>query len=883
MAYYNYPTISVGGVGGMKVYSLDYEAPSIDSAGSVTVTFIDKNNILTPPSLTAKSSSLIVIGSLSFRGYPVSYKRTYSSSGESLMQVKYLDGSFILDKYYVGLHGKHSNSSTGFDQIFSTQNIQDGGLALNKLKAYVKFGTNPGINTQELPSWLILVGKSIDPCLTAFNEAQVSDPCDPCPQGSNQLGKDTSSINCEKLRTYKILDVDYSFSEFLDALQAKGLKIIVEGEYNNNYRASYAGTLRDVIKSWCSLFGFSFYFNDNTIYIYDLSTGVTINANFSESVILSKSDEKSIEHTHSTAGMIHYSSEGVDKDYSCSSNYGKKIICRPLNLRDLGVGSVRTDYGVSNESNFYDLIELLSTFTAYSPALRETSTWFDTYRITSASAAKSLVSSSRTSGGAKYGGYYNLGLDDDINNVEYSLPMLAMTLKAVYDNTTSEFQNLMAGTTLDDSVKKKALDSKYGAYFFVASRNEAKYANMSNWESEIGNNFLGKYFLRYYENYSTTLPTITACQNDNVTMYKQGTSYLDFANFMPSFDDMAVEFGSNTAKYPKPSNLSSLPIYKFNSRQGAVKDSFILVNRNVHWRPSIGSGKEINDILKTAEPYQFVQLGPVGSFGSFINNHPKAKDKAFGTNDMLYIGFSMNGFGVTTSTVNHPDEEAFGDSCNVDVDAFSTPLDLGIGSRRCTKIKIGGVSIYMPPQARVNDSTQAGYSVYVTHGMAMEYKKVVPKMEAVVAKFENSDNVLRNDINWKDGINMENVSPTKVDSNSNCIPNYSQILERMSLLSENMASLVDEPSKKYTYEINGLPTRNYSPKDGLTSFSVRVGSRGVSSTLTFSDMKDRDIRPSETIGEFNIIKNSTLSNHFNTQIIGHNLLSNEINDNSYLL
>ena len=889
MAQYPYPTIRVSGMGNLKIYGVEYSAPTVDSNGKMTVTYVDPNNSLNLPNLTVRAPSFLNIGSVNFKGYPIKSSRIFSASGENLLEVTYTDGSFILDKYYIGLNGKHAPTSKSFSELYGPNNLSNQGLTFKSMKTYSKYVRgNAPVNLANIPSWMILVGSSIDPCKEDFNSELTLDPCNPCPESSNLQAQQSISVDCEKKRSLGIFNVDYSFDELLAAIRLKSLRVEINGQYNREYRASYTGSLREVLKTWCALFGFSFMFDNDTIILYDLTVGINFLPTLPESTIFSKREDSSIEHTKTTAGILYYGQEGTVRNYGCSTDYGKKIICRPLTVKDLGVKGLMPDYGSTSESDFYSLIEYLSTFSAYSAVLREMIAWFEIYKIRSAKDAQSLVSSSRTSSGlgkVRYGGYHSKPITADKNG-EYSLPLLSMTLKAVYDNKSPEFLDLVASDAINDSVKERLLDSKYEPYLFVASQNESRLANMMNWENTIGNGFLGKFFIHWYENYSSASPSIEKCQNDNATFYKQGSSSLDFSNFMPLFDaDASPEFGFDASKYKKARNYTSLPIYKFNSNQGTVKDSFVLVERQVRWEPALGEGKIISNILKLSEPFRPIQIGPASGLANFINKHPSARDQPFSLGDMLYIGFAMpSGFNTSVRTTNHPTESILGTKCDIYLSQFSTPMDLGLKSKRCKKISIGDVAdIFMPIHGN-HDGPDGGYAVYVSHDRKIDYTKVVPKLELVVSDFSDNQNVLSNDVNYKDSINLSKIKTLKNTKNNDgtdsCLPNYADIETRMKELVRNMSSSVSEPSRSVTYEIGGLPLGNYSIRNGLVGLSIRINSSGASSTLTFSDLKDRGIKISETLAEFDTIRNSHLSNDNGSVFVGQNLLDRSVAANT---
>jgi hypothetical protein len=892
MAIVNYPTIKVAGQGNLKVFGVDFEAATISSPGKITVTFIDKDNSLPIPTLSAKSSTTLTIGSFSFTGYPVRYKRNYSASGESLLVVTYIDGSFILDKYYVGLKGQHSNANVSYDSLYKN-NILSKGLILKGLKTYDYSGLT--VNTNNIPKWMIIVGTYIDPCQELFDSETKIDPCNPCPEGDNDLGKQSTAIDCEKLRSTALSQVDYSFDEFISALGSKGIRISVDTSYDSEYRASYSGSLRDVLQSWCSDFGFSFYFNKDQISIYDLRVGINIdNLSLNENQIIEKTEEGSIEHTKSTACIAYYGVEGSEREYSCSADSGHKISCRPLTLRDIGAKGLMGEYACTTESSFYNLLEFLIMFSGYSPILREMVTWFDVYQIRNANAAKRLIDTQDTNTAitgltTKYGNYYTLSPTADIDSGTYSLPLLNMTIKKVIQSGDPEWTDLLNSNNLDESIKKRALDTIYAPYFFIASQNETGFANKVNWEATLANDFLGKFFLRWYETYNSSNPSILACQGDDVKFYKQGGDGLDFGNFIPVFATEAADLGYDKTKYVKPSNYSSLPIFKFSSKQGAAKDSFVLVTRSARWSPPIQEGAEVKNIINMSSKHRMMNLGLASSYGNFVNNHPKLKSNpVFGERDMLFLAFSMpSGFNISASTETHPTENAIGRSCDIYVQQFETPVDLGLESKRTTRVSIGGIAnFYYPPQSRVSDvSNNGGYNVYVSHERSKDHTYVVPKMQLVETSYYDDDEVLRNDVNYKTNVNLDGLNALKLESvkgSSLCVPNYSDIKSRMTNYVNNMKSKSTGMSKTITYELAGVPGSNYGPENGLVSLSVRVGSQGISTSLTFSDMKDRDIRQSDILTEEQII-NRAPSNAVGDKLIKHNLLSTNLNDSTFKL
>jgi hypothetical protein len=254
----NAPSIFVSGAGKLKVYSVDLETQTVDSPGRFTVSYVDKDNNLPIPTLSYVTPTTIRVGSISLSGFPVSYKRNFSSEGESLLVVSYVDESFLLDKYFIGLNNKHW-PCTNYSTLYRTAGKRE---VVGNFSAY---STNSApIGTK--PNFLILVGTPIDPCQSNFSKSSVADPCDPCPKPNNSNAESESNIDCDKLRSMTIFEVDYNFTDFLNAISSV-FKVVSPGNPNPNYRTSYSGTLREVLQAWCSDFGFSFFVKNKEIVI----------------------------------------------------------------------------------------------------------------------------------------------------------------------------------------------------------------------------------------------------------------------------------------------------------------------------------------------------------------------------------------------------------------------------------------------------------------------------------------------------------------------------------------------------------------------------------------------------------------------------------------
>jgi hypothetical protein len=304
--------IVVGGISGVKVRNLDYTAPTINNPGRLTATFVSETNTLLPPNLSYAASSFISIGSINLKMFPVAWRQVNSTS-ENQLEVTYEDGSFILDKLFVGLKTKHH-------EYVGKKNF----LYNGRVRGFAEYNQNPTSPLGQLPSSFIMLGSFIDPCKD-INKQTMTDPCSPCPE----VVSDASKIDCTKLRSLSILDLDYNFTDLISGIRSKGLNVIVQADYNENYRTSYVGPLRSVLQSWCADYGFSYVYNSfggaGQIIIYDLAAGININTKGLESSCstISMQTEKSIQHTSANGIIAHYGVPGGTREISCGATFGK--------------------------------------------------------------------------------------------------------------------------------------------------------------------------------------------------------------------------------------------------------------------------------------------------------------------------------------------------------------------------------------------------------------------------------------------------------------------------------------------------------------------------------------------------------------------------------
>jgi hypothetical protein len=150
--------------------------------------------------------------------YPVKYTKKESEQGK-ILQVEFADGSFILDKIYVGLIKKHWS-------------IPGKNITYDKFKRridtyYQKFTIDKNF---------IILGRELHPCdenkdgKLELREVKAFDPCDPCVNCPTD--KYDKEDRCSQLSYLKVFDVVYTFDELIDGANAiagsSGIKFNIE-------------------------------------------------------------------------------------------------------------------------------------------------------------------------------------------------------------------------------------------------------------------------------------------------------------------------------------------------------------------------------------------------------------------------------------------------------------------------------------------------------------------------------------------------------------------------------------------------------------------------------------------------------------------------------
>lgn len=359
------PALSINGSGGQNqrpifngyIYSVNYDV-KVGSEGYsnliVNIASEDGTYTITPNDLALNRVYSITIGKyVALQMYIKSYKTMVSPRGR-LLEVEFIDGSYILDIFQVGLHKKQ------------------GCNPLYKENCPIKFGDN-------LEDNMIIVGREIHPCDKDFDGKideikNVKDPCHPCNKDlSEEAALRVRVVDCKDQVKYSILEVKYNFGDLIKALETKGFKIKNAKDPNPKCLAEYTGSLREVLSNWCADFGWIFFWENGEINFKDLRTVINVNANINEFCpnIESREEQYTLEGTIQNNVITNYSREGVNReDFTCQDAV---YIAVPPYTKASSPGS---KLRISEHIN-----EKAAALSYYDLKLRSLWYWFEKYKL----------------------------------------------------------------------------------------------------------------------------------------------------------------------------------------------------------------------------------------------------------------------------------------------------------------------------------------------------------------------------------------------------------------------------------------------------------------------------------------------------------------------
>lgn len=776
-------------------YAIDFSYGGSEKS-ELTLNFVDKvgdlNSINKYQRDSGRLISVVIGPFFRFSGYTVAANIKAATEGGVTYSIKMQDSSIILDKYFVGLKGVWGNGFT--------------------TTATGNYGN------------LILLGKQIDPCKNMPPNSP--DPC--APLCSDQ--EDRQDFNCIEERQLKILEVDYSFPE----LQAAVAGVVRFGQFpqgiNTEYRANYTGTLREVIKSWCQDFAIDFYWDDNAIYFYDLSTGINIDDSQIDSThVISQRKSFSIEGNFTQGNIISFTADGEKREYSCSRNSSKGITLRPITLLDVLEDNSDTNGkpGYSFLVRNYDpntfvlqkskkcLFESI-ILNYYSENFRNLYILFENQNLDTVQKMKDFAASTKK-GIPSLGGFKP-----------------TRVCHAAQKDVVSENESYnIYKTLLSRLTANEALDFvNRGGYFVAADYNKTQHEYFINFEKKLGENFFGKYWIRAFngENYTFNAP------DGDVKYYSNGSEIqFPFLEYLPVDIKATSDFIEDLVGEYDP------------TKPDKAHGNFLFMERTATWVPS-QTADSMQKIIQELEPFSIKEIGNEDVNGVNVLKAGQTWFQVFPRPKGLDLDIANR-----TKEDKNP-YDAKNVNLNTTFNGITATYGLNSSLTQAYAIKTPSslVPIYLPSQAGPYEGTHyAGYTVLANGAQfTNEYSAIIPKAEYVlgaVPPTSNKDTGMQ--IQFRDA-SQTLLELIKVNGQQSCGYDENKIQALLAQFNSRFNNPVSVEREEREYEISNIPASRFTAKNGLQSFSMSYSDQGVRTTLTFSNLPKSHKSDAVTLEEF---------------------------------
>lgn len=835
-------------------YSIDLNVGTFDSASTLNISVINENGVYSTPRLSYSNPVTISMGSMTFNGYLVEYKKN-RSVGQKTLELSYVDCSCLLDKTFVGLHKRHgiNKSLNGLYDYKPTLNFK---------------GIESNLKKERENSNLIIVGKEIHPCDKNKNGiiddqdlASFVDWCDPC----QSCPPDKYKHTCPSLNDLEIFDVAYSFDELCDKLDIA----IPDIDNIGTVLRTYTGTLRSVLQSWCNEFAMSFYWNFGAtnirggLVLFDRSVPITINTNIDECTTTEILEGESIRNNFATSTISYYQRAGDNKSYNCTNS--EFYTLHALRVRDL-----------MNKENYSDDIdvkirwrELAICLSYYSSALRDCMWWFNYYGLKNATETKKLVMN-------KFEALQAGSISKILK------PFGNMRILKVIDHADSaNFENCKE--QLGDAVKiydKRSSDLKRDInnpsyYFFVAQYDKELLTSQANLDVSLANEFIGNHWIKITSGpgcggggASERYGNISVDDPEGGAEWKSATGDSIFADFVK----FGHEKGSAIDNFIQENNIAledaeegSLLMDVGNGvmREFDLTKSLIYKKRKASWYPHSSEMSNYQDLMKYYQElcWSLVNVSLGGQDADFLS---KLDIEYKGRNDVaLFVvqEIDENSLPITISEVKNflePDKMKVirgtpqnSDVClsfseaNQNAKSKDGPIlgSYGLVSNNSAWVTFDGFGFMAPVQATelskvIQDSSfmsdgeiEDGYKVRATSSFNVPI--CIPKIQqSVVQLSKEIDSSPRHELSFleiSDG-DLEVFSP------NSCIPSKEAIQSIHEAKSASIAKSKIGPERTSEYQVVGVAPQSIpSIGEGLDSLKIVVSDNGVFTTFALSD------------------------------------------------
>jgi hypothetical protein len=287
----------------------------------------------------------------SFSGFLVSFSESISA-GERTYQIEYINRSVILDKIFVGLSNRHMRIAPEWGHGSLVKGSVTATALCGPMSKAVTdtllFGGDTGIGPrlQTARVWDANLKKSYIPYYSFSDEEYYAG-------GRIIVGDEQFSENFCSIHT-----VDYTFKDLVDGMESAGISCAKQGFLafsKNGLRREYSGTLRSVLSSWCAEYGLFYLWEDPkpnqeepetskhaaVIKFYDMREGVGNISGLKEDMLSIGVEDIQFSQTCENTKFTNLVTRFV-KPPSINEqtiNFSWKVPCTPITLRDINDAS----------------------------------------------------------------------------------------------------------------------------------------------------------------------------------------------------------------------------------------------------------------------------------------------------------------------------------------------------------------------------------------------------------------------------------------------------------------------------------------------------------------------------------------------------------------
>lgn len=830
-----FPSVKISGIE-KKIFSIDLSGGG-SSPSTLTISYLTDNIDYTPSNLR---EYYVTIGSFFvFKGYIVSFSKTESAAGNTT-KVTLIDTSIVLDNIFVGLRGKHGPPQAPLTSASSNQRnqtvdllqlsptvIQDSST-VKKISNLSIFETK-GVFPQEN---FIFIGDAIDPCKDVNSSSL--DECDPCEAVVE--GMTQRRLECEKNRSFEILDVDYKFSDLIDAASLKGINFSDTFFAATNYRAQYTGTLREVLNNWCRDFGYTFYWYRNTVYFINLQAGLDIDENYIESrfsntcTVEEKVLTRSIEGNTKNINIAYFGKAGEIKEYNCDkSESGQEVSTQPITMEPISLELLMDNNNkllgsavYKSKTHFRRIISAGN----YSKELRDIYCWKELYEYSDPTQVK--IGTHSIMGWKIKAVCHNNTTSDQVNGYDPSL------CRSLYNGLLTASPDKGAFFT-EENVRKLR---EAGAYFVIAEDMGQK---AYDFERVVAKSFCGRYWI-----HSTNTADAEVIHPDGQVSIIKGL----YGNVSYMLPDLNM-----THPYIRSSKNKLLQKLRKAKRQ---EDTLVVVlDRPNNWNPD-ENAPNIQDFIESVNKCKIEEIEYSDNFAGLEQG------------DKLFLVYSFGDRPLPNFEVSSESNVI-----NTNENAVDNESDLGIKNRQTYRInftlrkpnqtseRVEKLQVFMPSEQNYHIKLRPNKSNYSTGPI----KAIIPKLEVIVTE----NNLVSNSNYIGVNVNYQNITDADINKlsrdNYHCYVDKDKVITYAEAIINDLSNDLPLIKKNVDYTILGLPYYEITPSDGLVSFSVKLDSGGTRTSLSFSNIFPENKSDSVKRHEINyLIKHKPVSNYLNNNL-----------------